>query len=486
LINFEKEYKVLGLDINKIENVGYGIMELAEKGNQIPILVGSMTKAEWNAYDENAKVIKRRDQLSEYRKGLIIYDIQAIHGHYSTLSMAPGFISNQGKALMQYRKWIPAYLWSQIAPYHIDKNLMVKSGIYPTLHILGKMIVFNLKSEQQRIDQLEKIREEKEKSGGYVDADFFNSTNEYFDTIIDAINGNRVTFKKLSSNDRKNLTYAVGQLAMAAGAMVLINALTQGSDDPDKYKKLGLKNLIPLLSRFQGDMLWLYTGSNYKFLLENPIPAITMAINAGKFVGQFMQYVYAKVIDPTTLPSSVYMKDVITADKGTPKFIISVTYVLPGGSGMRWAIQKGNVIKKKHQMIDLQEMGMKQKQLDQIGVPDGVISRFDLEQYAYQHGQVYQVMKKSMQLNALLDKNYDPNTYFDLVLGKNLLKQERNQFTDAITMMKMNQMFYDGKFQQTFSEMKENARIWDNIQNSKRGYSDRVIKREFENAIPQK
>lgn len=482
----EKEYKVLGIDVNKIENWGYKLMEIAEKGNQFPILAGFFTEAEWNAYDKDANIIHRRDVLTQYRKGLVIYKIQAIHGHYSSISMAPGFITNQGKLLMQYRKWIPTYLWSQIAPYHIDKNQMIRSGVYPAMHLAAKWIMYNNSSVAKKQTRLLEILDAKEKKASYADAEFFNTTNEYFDTLIDEFNGNKISFKDLSESDRKNLFYAVGQLALLAGSAVLINALTQGSDDPEKYKKLGIHNLIPLLSRFQGDILWLYSGSNWKYLADNLIPAMTMIINSSKFAIQFMQYVYAITIDPSSLPQAVYMKDTITADKGTPKFLISATYVIPGGSGLRWAVQKGNVFKKKHQMIDLKELGIKQMQLDQIGVPDGVISRFDIEQYAYQYGQVYQIMKKSMQLNALLKKDFDPSVYFDLVLGRNLLNQERNQLSDAITMMKMNQMFNEKKFVETFREMKENARIWDKIQNSKKGFKDKVIKDKFYKSVPQK
>jgi len=220
----EKEYNVMGLDLKKVENVGYKLMEYAEKGNQFPIFVGLMTDQEWEAYDGKANVINDQNQLTEYRKSLITSRVQSIHGHYSTISMAPWFITNLGKLGMAFRKWFTAYVWSQIAPYHIDKNLIVRSGVIPALHLFGKRWRYNRKSVQERQDYLADIINKKKST----DSDFFSSTEEYMNTLIEQVNGNKITYADLSESDRKNLFFALGQVSMLVVSNLIMMALIGG------------------------------------------------------------------------------------------------------------------------------------------------------------------------------------------------------------------------------------------------------------------
>ena len=61
-----------------------------------PATRGLMTDQEWNAYNDKAEIIDEKNKLTEYRKSMITSRVQNIHGHYSTISMAPWFITNLG------------------------------------------------------------------------------------------------------------------------------------------------------------------------------------------------------------------------------------------------------------------------------------------------------------------------------------------------------------------------------------------------------
>ena len=477
----EKEYRVAGMDLKKIEDWGYKLMEYAEKGNQFPIFVGLMTDTEWDSYDMNAEVIDDVNQLTEYRKTLITGRVQSIHGHYSTISMAPLFITNLGKAGMAFRKWWPAYIWSQIAPYHIDKNLMVRSGILPTIHLMGKIVKYNHLSVQEKQDLRDKIINGKKQT----DSEFFRTTQEYFDTLIEEFNGNRITLKNLPENEKKNLFYAVGQVAFLIVSNLIMMALIGGSDDPNKYKKFAIRNMIPLFRRFQGDILWLYNADNWQYFIDNLIPAVNMLVNGIKLGVDIKRYL-ASAINPALTPQAVYLKDTILASKGTPKFLIDFTYVMPGGSGARWVMGKVNTQIRKNQMIDLAEMGVSQDNLNKLGIEDGMISRFEIEENAFKYGKVYKIMKLAAERDALLKKDYDPSVYFDLVLGKNLLNQERSELKDALNMMMLEQAMQDGKFADSFREMVDKAKEMSDYKEAKRALPDKKIKKNLYEAIDKK
>ena len=155
----EKEYRILfgAVDVQDIEKYGYMPMEFVEKVNQFVIFIGLMTDEEWNAYDKkgNTKPGQRNNKLTYHRLSLIEGRVKDIHGDYGKLSAAPFWATNTGKGLLQFRKWLPALLWAQFAPYHLDRNMQVRSGILPTLHILGKMIVYNAQNTAKRQKELQ-------------------------------------------------------------------------------------------------------------------------------------------------------------------------------------------------------------------------------------------------------------------------------------------------------------------------------------------
>ena len=115
---------------------------------------------------------------------MILWRVGDILGDYRKVALAPWWVHNEGKAFMQFKKWLPAYAWSHVAPYHIDKNLMVRSGIIPTVKLLAKLAIYNNKSIEERQRKLESILIKEESRTGPISVGYFNNMNEYFETLI--------------------------------------------------------------------------------------------------------------------------------------------------------------------------------------------------------------------------------------------------------------------------------------------------------------
>lgn len=433
----DKEMRVAGVDIKKIEDVGYKLMEWAEKANQFPVFIGLMTDAEWNSYDNNGEVIDEMHKLTDYRKSLILSRVRDIHGDYSKLGIAPWWIHTEGQAFMQFKKWMPAYIWAQLAPYHIDKNLMVRSGILPTVKLAAKILNYNRKSVEQRQKILSDILLAQEEEGD-VGPEYFKNAQEYLNTIINETNGARISFKTdLSKSDMANLRSALNFTLFGALYSLAVMMLVKGSDDPDEYKSFAVRMFLPLLKRFNGDVFWIYSAENWQYFTENLIPSMSLIIDGLKFAVDFKEWVSG---------DGVYKKDTLTANKGFPKWIIDATYFIPAGSFMRWANQKARIRVWKNQRVNLYELGLDQSDIEAMGLDSGFISKFDLKENAFKYGKVYETIRLAREYDALVNKGIDPDEYYDLYFGERLLKQERNQLNDALNMYKIEEMFNQGQF----------------------------------------
>lgn len=480
----EKERKIAGVDVKKLEDIGYRPMELAVKAYQFPIFSGLFTDKEWNAYDNKGNIINSGDAPSNYKASMIMSRVQQIHGHYSKISMAPWYVTNWGKALMQFRKYLPTYLWSQISPYHIDRNLTVRSGILPTVNLMGRILLYNNSDVAKRQESCEKAIVDIANKNKFATAEFFSNTREYFDTMISELNGGKVTIKELTPNDKKNLVYLGGQIALLGLSSMIMYSVAAKNGNPDQIKKINTQSLLPLLQRYQGDMLWLYSWQNWSYYASNFIPAMSMLTNGIRFSTDAMHYIWG-LVDPEIMKKATYQKDTFMSYEGEPKFAVSATYIAPGGSGIRWVMEKAIKLERKNKMVDLHDLGMDQNEIDQLGLDNGRISEYDIEQNAYRYNKVYEIMKKSAEYDALTGKNYDMNHYYDLVTGADLLKEERTKLKDALNYIAIRKQFGDEKFAEQYREWTEKARMRDDYVDAKQSEFKSVKRRKFSKALQQ-
>lgn len=468
----EKEYKVAGVDINKLEAWGYLFMKFAEKGNQIPILVGGMTDKEWESYDVNGNIIDKKNQLTNYRKLQVVSTIAAIHGHYAVINMAPASVTNFGKVFMHFRKWMQTYILSHLAPYSIDRNMMVNSGTIPTLKLIAKLVVYNSKSVEQRqqknIDAIEAINARRENDPTNI----INGVNQYIETLVAEVDGGRVKYKNLSENDRKNLIYAVGNLAIMIGGYLIIEAITSGADDPTKKKKVKWANFMPMLLRFQTDVTWLFNGESYKYLVESPAPAVAMVANFVEFIYQLLGYTF------TNNPKYVLLEDAKYGDQGSPKFIVAGTRVMWGGSGIRTAIKQGVKYDRKTTMIDLKELGMTEEKMLELGLESSLISKYDLMEYGKQYRFFKEVQDLSHKYNMAKENDLEPTELYDVIEGQKILKRGYNDIVEALTMHNFaRQLENDPEIAAWWERSKEEAKIYKKAEDQRRGQREKTITR---------
>ena len=468
----DKEMRLLGVDIKKVEDVGYSFMEWAEKANQIPILIGSMTDKEWNAYDNKAAIVegKEKDRLTDYRRRQILYRIQDIHGDYSAITMAPWFVYTEGKAFMQFKKWIPAMIWSQIAPYHIDRNLMVRSGILPTMKLIFKWMQYNSKSVEKRQAELQRVIEDPASENNLV----IESTQSYLDTLIRETNGNRIKYAELSESDKKNVRSALLMIIFKILMFLVYEALNNGPDDPDRYRKFNVRHFMPLLKRFEGDVFWMYSMDNWEYFAKNMIPAASIILDGAKFLSDLGQYY---------IPGGeigVYKKETISAYKGMPKFLLSATHFLPAGSFIRWANQFARIKYMNWTKVDImEEYGVTEELLDKLGLDSRYMSIMDIRESAMEYKKNYKIMKDAALYDALNDNGIGIGMYYDLTLGEYLLDQERNEFTDAINGMLMRRMIQEGELGE-WNTIIQKAEEMKKEEEERKSRTNKKIKKNFQ------
>jgi hypothetical protein len=465
----DKEVRMLGVNIKKIEDVGYSFMEYAEKLNQFPVFLGLMTEKEYNAYDSDAELVSPEDMLTNWRRRMILWRVQDIHGDYRKIALAPWWITNQGRATMQFKKWLPALIWSHFAPYHIDKNLMVRSGIVPTIKLSFKIIAYNSKPVAKRQAKLAEYLEREASGDTPHSPEYFKNAQDYFETIVKEMNGNRIKFKELSENDKSNLRAALTIVLFQALFTLATMALTKGSDDDDQYRKFAIRNFLPILKRFNGDVFWIYTMENWQYFFENIVPSVSLLVDASAFFIDLAKW-------------NTYKKDTLSADKGFPKFIIDATYFIPAGSFVRWLNQKARIRVWKGQKVDLYELGVDQTTLDLLGLDSPIVSKFDIKEAAYKYGKMYKMINAAYEYDYIMNSGMNVDEYYDLLFGERLLKQERNLLNDALNGMRLEYMYENGQFGD-MDEIAKKYKAMMKVKNQKEKRRDKQTEKEFNEAL---
>jgi hypothetical protein len=477
----EKEMIALGVDWNKVENAGYLPMETVEKLNQMPVFVGLMTDEEWDAYDEKGRVKKGKesDRLTDYRLMLISSRVQDIHGDYGTFNAAPAWLTNLGKAVMPFRKWLPAMLWAHLAPYHIDRNLMVRSGILASIRLAGKVITYNVKTTEKK--QAERVKEIQEKAdkGELTDA-FFTGVGEYFETLVESANGDKIKWKTdLSQNDRQNIISAALEI-MFLSVNALVSMLLLGGDDKEAYMREWKRSFGEIFKRYQGDVFYIFNIDSWEFLKENVIPSMSLILNMGKLITDISRYLLSFVA-PEMQPKAYHLKDTKYARQGSAKFPISATHVLPGGAAMRWALKRKEIFLLKRQYNTLYNLGLTPADLPEVDKKE--LSDYQIREMSYKYKKFmrrYILAQTYLQLQLI---DTDPSVYYDALLGEKMIKRNQTALEDAMKMYAIDAQIEDGTLGMTMDEINDLAKKMEDIQKTKLAGRKREIFNNFEEAL---
>ncbi len=480
----DKELKILGVDITAVENVGYSFMDITEKLNQFPIFAGLMTDEEWNAYDDNGKIIdeKANKHMSEYKAQLVATRTQDIHGDYSTINASPWMLHNFGRAVWQFKKWLPAMVWSHFAPYHIDRNMTVRSGLFPTFDLLTRIVRYNVTAVAERQEKRERIIRKAIEEDKFDSNTFFGTTQDYFHELVKEANGRRIKYKDLSPSDRRNATSLVLELMIAITNRVISLTLLGGDDD--EYKSFGLRMFTNLFNRFQGDVFYVYKFENWEYLTENMVPLTSLLIESGKFIVDF-QYWLRSLWDPNMKSKANYQRDTFYSKQGMPKFTVDATYVMPAGSFLRWSQKRRRIWIKKHNILDLHELGLSEKIIRIIDAEGDKMSQFDIEELSMEYGKYYKIMMNNAKYEALRNKGIDPSIYLDAEIGENLLKREMNKLEEAMKMHARKQQIDEGEGVEDEKAMFENAKAWEKMSDAKKSTTKKRQKRKYEEALEE-
>jgi hypothetical protein len=421
-----------GIDLSKIEDKGYMPMEVVEKGNQLPVFIGLMTDEEWNAYNDDGEIINpsANKHLSSYRAISIERRVKEIHGEYGTLNAAPLWLTTQGKAFFAFKKWMPSMIYSHFARYRIDSNFNVKSGIIPTIKLLGKLFVYkNLKSKEKqeaRYNELKKMVED----GDIENATFFDNADEYFRTLILESNNGNVSYKQLSPSDMANLRSFIVEAAFMAMSSIISQVLFF-SDDPEKHQSQTRRSFARLFSRFSGDVLFMYNFDNIEYLFGSMVPAAELLTSVMRFNLNFAKWA-GSLVKPELRGEAKYERDSIYAAAGTPKFLIDATYFIPYGSAIRQLQKVKRSQTMKHNYYNLHELGLTDSDLNEMGLSDHMISEFDLMEYAKFYEKTFSDLKQSQEYLNLQKQGIDPMLYYDLQSGIKIQKEEADMITKAL------------------------------------------------------
>ena len=477
----DKQYRLLGIDISKIEKYGYLPMEIVEKLNQFVIFIGLMTDDEWNAYDNQGNTIDKAagKHLIAYRRQMIESRVKDIHGDYGGLNTAPFWITNVGKAGLQFRKWLPAMMWAHLAPYHIDRNLAVRSGLLPTLHLFGRIVVYNRKTTgAKQAERAQRIKEMADK--GFATKAFFETTDEYFKTLQEEVNGGRIKWKDLSDNDRRNLVSIVAEVAIL-GLNTAISVILLGGDDDKKYTEFGKRMFTALFNRYQGDVFYIFSFDNWKYFSENMIPAVSLVTNTMRFMMESAAYV-GSLFMPSLEPKANYNKDTLLSRQGFPKFAISTTYILPAGSFLRWAQKRRRIFAMKHNYPDFQKFNLDEQDFRDMGISKGRISEFDLIEQSYKYKRIIRDLTLAEKWEALQSQGIDPSSYLDAQIGEKLLKKEADQLEEALMTMTIEKLMQQGDLK-SWDEVQKASKEYRRLESSKISDTKKKQSRKFEEAV---
>jgi hypothetical protein len=402
---------------------GYKPMEVAEKMIQIPLLAGMMTKAELSAYNRKGEPISATKRMGRRRIRIITDRIKSIHGDYGPVNASPDWlVPDLGHSgLFQFRKWIPAMGHRMVAQYHLDRNYEMKAGLWRTLGLLRRILVYNTSGGQKRADRYNDILKKYEDPAKPMDKIFIASTKEYLEFLIDEKQGRKISLKKdLKAVDKENLLSFVLQLSTyTLLLMARLWVKDEKENNPDWNTKVWKQIFGNYVYRYMGDLFALYSYDSNKRLIEDPVPALSIVKNLALFNVQFIGWLAGFIpgsdidwipkderarlkeknnknfVSPMTIDLHsgwmTYPKDEKYASAGTPKWMVTGTHLVPMGSTMRLISEMYHNLKDRFDKTDLIEMGMDPEDIDFI--EDGELSKFRIEQNAKAYDQYMKIIR---------------------------------------------------------------------------------------------
>lgn len=306
-------------DFNKFASkYGYGLMEWVEKRIQKDLLAGLMTEKEWNAFNDNGEIINIKDAPSPERLQQIKDTIMNIHGAYSVVASSPWTFTSLGRSVLQFQKYRVSLFHKWYAGYYRDRNYEIKSGIIQSLLSLSKFIKYNTLSKDNRAkayeEALKKMKEKKE-----INDYDLKTIGNYASLIISESEGERISFKDLTSNDKRNLR-SVLLMGMMYGLTRLAIELIGGDDDETLHRKYVFTEYIikPYIQRLKQDIFFMTEEVDVK-VASTGIFAETLKLLTSIISGQRSQ------------------KDTKYADAGAPLYFYYLLNTVPFGGAVKEA-----------------------------------------------------------------------------------------------------------------------------------------------------
>lgn len=323
-------------------DLGYIFMEWAEKANQAPIFIGLMSDKEWDAYDSEGKILDQVNALTMNRKIMISDRVKDVHGDYGPSNAAPFWNTNIGKMLFQFKKYYPATIFAEIAPYHLDRNYNVRSGIFATMDMFIRRAKFNYSKDSPQMKRIDKAKErvKAKMKEGKMDDVFIRSTRDYLDMILAAKDSGNIEWGELSASDKRNLWSGIIQMAMFSMATYALYAI-KGGDDDKKYLDAQKDWWWTAINRYQSDIFFYTDINNMARQFTNPFAMFNTVAAMAETTMQAIQYPYYAIKDQTWLPDkAIQLKDTPYLKEGEPKILKSLTGWVPAGGAMSWIMQK--------------------------------------------------------------------------------------------------------------------------------------------------
>jgi hypothetical protein len=219
------------VSLDNLKNIAYKPQQMGEKFLQTRTMLAVMLKD--GLLDKNGETTKKYKDLTEGEKSKLADKIQrlnqSIHGRYSSRDAATLQQNVLFRALIQFRKWIPAAIESRFGGKQYDNRLGTEiEGRYQTA---VRLLVKDLRDTLSRLQ-----------SGKLTELEIYNMRKNLVDTVI------------------------------LIGTVLAYNGL-KGDDDDKKWRaKPGVKFALDQLNRVSGDLLFFYSPSQYNKLAQNAVP----------------------------------------------------------------------------------------------------------------------------------------------------------------------------------------------------------------------
>ena len=169
-----------------------------------------------------------------------------LHGRYSPKEAAIAQQNVVFRAIMQFRKWIPAAIEARFDEKHFDPRLGVEvEGTYRTFsrEVLGKLVKGDVKDAFYNLVMPMFNAKEALESGKLTESEIYNMRKMFIESIL------------------------------ALGTVVLYGIGTGGGDDDkERRKQAWFKSTMLVLNRISGDMAFFYSPSQINNLTKNAVP----------------------------------------------------------------------------------------------------------------------------------------------------------------------------------------------------------------------